>query len=119
MTLPTPNTLMRMHWSRRRRLQRRVCELVWCAMREAGIRPRAPLGCCRVQITRYSRRRCDVDALHGTGKLLLDVLQPASRRHPEGLGVIADDSPDCIVEYRVEHARGGHRTDVMIEAVDL
>jgi hypothetical protein len=115
MTMPTPNTLLRMHWAKRRRLQRRVSELVWCALRQAGIGRADPIDRCRMSLTRYSRRRCDVDALGGTAKLLLDVLQPPSRRHPEGLGVIVDDSPDCVIEFHVEHACGAHRTDVLIE----
>jgi hypothetical protein len=110
MTLPTPNTLLRMHWAKRRRMQRQVCKLVWIALRETGIRMGAPLDRCRVLVTRYSRRRPDVDAKNGTAKLLLDVLQPSSKRHPEGLGVIADDTDTCIVEFHVE-------TDVVIEPV--
>lgn len=117
-TLPTLNMLLRLHWSKRRRIQSRVSQLVWLDLQRQGIRLSAPIGRCRIRIRRYSRRSPDVDSLPSTGKLLLDVLQPASKTHPQGLGVIADDTPECIVEYRVEHAVGKNRMDVEIEAVD-
>lgn len=53
-----------------------------------------------------------------TAKLLLDVLQPASKRHPGGLGVIADDSSRCIELPHMEHVpKRIACTDVEIEAV--
>lgn len=117
-TLPTLNTLLRLHWAKRRRIQSRVSQLVWLELRRQGIRRDIPIAKCRIRIRRYSRRSPDVDSLPSTGKLLLDVLQPSSRTHPQGLGLIADDTPECIVDYQVEHAAGKNRMDIEIEAVD-
>jgi len=118
-TLPTLNMLLRLHWSKRRRIQSRVSQLVWLEMQRQGLRPASPITRCRIRIRRYSRRSPDVDSLPSTGKLLLDVLQPASRAHPQGLGVIADDTPECIVDYKVEHVAGKNRMDIESEPIGV
>jgi hypothetical protein len=118
-TLPTPNVLLRLHWSKRGRIQRRVATMIGGALLQAGWRPGAPLAAVEVRIRRYSAKQPDPDALPGTAKLILDALQPASKRHPYGLGVIADDSAKCVKALHVEHVgKRQARTEIEIEAAE-
>lgn len=120
MTLPTLNTLLRMHWSKRRRMQQEVAWECMRAMRLSGIRIDSPIEHCDIVIVRHSRREPDPDGMPGTAKLLLDALQPRSKTHPCGLGVIADDGPKCIRRLEVRHAQAvrcrsaGHLTEIGI-----
>lgn len=123
MTLPTLNVLLRMHWSKRRRLQQEVAWECMRAMRLASIRADKPMDRCEVRIVRHSRREPDPDGLPGTAKLLLDALQPRSKVHPCGLGLIVDDGPKCIRKLTVQHAKAlrikadGHLTQVFVTEV--
>lgn len=95
--LPTPNQLLRMHWATRSRLNRTVASEVWAAMAQARIRkPDAPLPYAIVVVERHSSTEPDPDALRGCAKPLLDAIQPASKRHPYGLGLIANDDARSI-----------------------
>lgn len=115
-TLPTPNDLMRMHFGLRGRIRARISKMVLCATN--GKRPREPIKRCTITIWRYSARDVDVDARNGTAKLLLDVLQPYSKRCPNGLGIIANDDAKCIERLEVIHVpKRVARTDVRIEEV--
>lgn len=118
-TLPTVNTLLRLHWRKRGRIQQRVASLAAAELRKLGAIPRTePLTRVAVRIKRYSSQSPDPDAITSTAKLLLDCLQPASKRHPYGLGLIEDDSHAVIVSLTVEHVgQRVARTDVEIEAV--
>jgi hypothetical protein len=116
-TLPTLNVLLRAHWRKRGRMQRHVAWLVLAELRKIGALPRTePLRQVHVRIKRYSSRAPDPDAIDSTAKLLMDSLQPQSRRHPYGLGLIVDDSAHCVVSLHVEHVpKRIARTDVEIE----
>ncbi len=119
-TLPTINTLLRMHWRKRGVLLSKIQYAVYVALAQSNQLPqgRAPMARCRIRIRRFSRNEPDVDALKATAKLLLDVLQPLSKRHPKGLGLIADDSSACIAELHVEHVpKHMARTEVEIEQI--
>lgn len=115
-TLPTVNAMLRLHWRQRTRIAKRVQKLVWIALTKLKLLPMAPMQRVHIRIKRYSRQAPDPDGLATTAKILLDVLQPCSKRHPHGLGVIADDSSACIASLHVEHvSKRLARTEVEIE----
>ncbi len=105
---PSPNTMLRTHWSARRRY---IADLAW-QVRAAllGPLPTSPIARARVTVWRHSVQPLDSDALAGSVKFLLDVLQPPSPRHPYGLGVLQDDRADCC-ELTVRWVTTKHRTD--------
>jgi hypothetical protein len=112
--LPTLNTLLRMHWAKRKALLAQVSMFV-CA--SVGARSGAPMARAHVDIKRYSTQEPDVDGMPGTAKLILDVFQPASKRHPCGLGYILDDSSKCIT-LAVTHVKSREkRTDFLITEI--
>lgn len=112
--LPTVNKLLRMHWNVRRKLANRWA---W-EVRAAATPPPTPLQRCAIIIERESTQEPDPDGLKNTAKILLDVLQPCSTRHPLGLGFIAEDNSGCILELVVRHVAGnGERTRVVIREV--
>lgn len=116
-TLPTLNVLLRLHWSKRQRIARRVQQLVWVELRKQGLLPMVPMQRARIQVRRFSSNEPDPDGMPSTAKLLLDVLQPMSKRHPLGLGVIVNDDSDSITLH-VEHVpKRVARTEVEIEAL--
>lgn len=117
-TLPLLNSLLRTHWSKRRR---NTTTLAW-EVRGAldGQLPTHPLLRARVVIERWSVGTPDRDGLVASCKPLLDVLQPASDRHPYGLGVIAGDDPAHLtleVLGRRAATRAGQQTVVTITEV--
>ena len=92
-TLPTLNTVLRAHWTKRRKSRN---ALAWAVVSAIGRqRPLSPFSKARVRIERHSVGTPDEDGVQV--KALLDVLQPFSPRHPAGLGVITNDSPAFLV----------------------
>lgn len=84
-----------------------------------GKRPSEPFTRARITIERHSAGSPDVDGLYGGLKPLLDVLQPRSKRCPNGLGIIANDSPRAL-EVRLSPVacpRGRGKTVVTISEV--
>lgn len=114
---PSPNTLMRTHWAKRSKMTR---ELAW-KIREAiaGGLPEAPFATSRVSVWRHSIQPLDADALCASAKLLMDAMQPASKRHPYGLGIIADDRAD-VCELNVRWVKAKRRVDqrMVVEVCD-
>jgi hypothetical protein len=112
--LPLWNQIMRMHWAKRQQTLRLVAWHVLAAMvKECVSRPSVPIQRARVTVRRHSPKVPDKDGLNA--KHLLDVLQPLSKRHPCGLGIIAGDDPDHL-ESSIEHFHSYEkRTDVLIE----
>lgn len=90
---PTGNQWLRIHWAKRKKMIEAIA---------AEIRAQIPAASgitfdsAKVHIIRQSSSRPDEDGLYGSVKGILDALQPASKRHPYGTYVIADDSSDCI-----------------------
>jgi hypothetical protein len=119
---PLLNKWQRMHWSQRKK---RGEAISWAIRLQIGPLPDQPMRKCKVHVERESPVAPDVDGLYGSCKPLLDALVPLGkpdkngrRRHPYGLGVIADDNPDCITELVVKHVKGPrHRTVVTIQEV--
>lgn len=91
---PMLNEYLRWHWAKQRQHTK---ELSWLVLKAVGLdKHRVPLQKCIVVIERYtkSKRRLDWDGLLGGCKGLLDAL---TKTHPSGVGLIMDDSTDCIV----------------------
>lgn len=113
--VPLLNQLLRMHWAKRRKWSRDIAWAIRAAL-PANQYPASPLKKCRIHIERESTREPDEDGLYGSAKPVLDALQPPSKRHPLGLGIIADDSPRCLLRLTVRHLAGkGQRTIIRIE----
>ena len=107
--LPGQNVLLRMHWAKRRDMRARVAWSIRAALLERGtgfLLGSPPIRRCRISLTRLCRKPLDPDNLPSSFKFVLDCLQPPSPRHPNGLGVIADDSAACLVESRYLQAPG-------------
>lgn len=117
---PTMNYWQRMHWSRRKRLGKEIAMWLVVAINKSGAaRPDRPIARCRILVERESTQEPDYDGLVGGLKPLLDALQPAGRRHPYGIGLIADDSPRCLIDLETRHIPGkGQRTRIRIEPVE-
>lgn len=88
-----PKGLKRMHW----RTEKRLKDTLATSIRmQVPLATGIPFQRARVEIVRYSAQEPDRDNLHGMCKPILDVLQISSKRHPYGVCVIEDDSPDHI-----------------------
>ena len=112
---PTLNTWQRMHWTKRQELGREFATLIALACPR---RPAAPLVTCRIVIERFSTQNPDRDGRYGGVKPVLDALQPLSKRHPYGLGFIADDNDDCVLDLKVLHVKSSlKRTRITITPV--
>lgn len=97
MVPPGGNGLLRMHWAKRKRMARD-----WWHLLNPGVgHPGLPMQECKVTIKCHVRRPMDQDNRVFRAKVLLDVLQPASPRHPHGLGIIASDAPTCLRDLEV------------------
>jgi hypothetical protein len=83
-----------MHWGAKTRLRK---DLAWW-IRAHEQPPKEPWQKARIHITRHSSSKPDYGNLVESAKPILDVLQPNSKRHPQGLGFIVDDSPDHLEE---------------------
>lgn len=99
---PTLNEWQRMHWAKRKRVGQSIA---WAILSEHPQR-RDPIKRCYIRVERTSTQAPDIDGLVGGMKPLLDALQPASKRHPYGLGLIADDGPKCLLSLSVLHVPG-------------
>ncbi len=94
MLLLPMNTARPLHWGAKTRLRQ---DLSWW-FRAHSKPPKEPWQKARIHITRHSSVKPDYGNLVESAKPLLDVLQPNSSRHPQGLGFIIDDSPDHLEE---------------------
>lgn len=106
--LPTPNQSLRLHWSKRRK---HIRDIAWQAkILMLGKIPAEPFARARVRVWRHGITPLDPDAITASAKMLLDVLQPQSRRHPYGLGVIANDDAASL-ELSVQWIKAARRVD--------
>lgn len=114
--LPTGNQLRRTyrHYWKYRKLVISIAEEIWVATR--GMMPPEPYQDAAVRVERHSSREPDIDNLYASVKPVLDALQPLSKRHPYGLGIIVDDSPRHISldVIHVKAKKGGGKTVVEI-----
>lgn len=113
--LMTLNELLRMHWNMRRKVAN---ELAW-EVRSQALPPAKPIRHCKITIERTSTQEPDPDGIKSCAKLLLDILQPCSLKHPLGLGFIYEDSSACIRDLHVRHVRGtAKRTRIIIQELE-
>jgi hypothetical protein len=102
---PTLNEILRLHWRKRQAYQRQQAWILRAAIGRQ--RPASPFARAHVRIERRSTGTADHDGFIGGLKLLIDCLLPASKQHPCGLGIIADDNPAVMtldaVQVRVRH----------------
>ena len=103
--LPLLNAWERTHY---RAKARHKVALAWEVLAAVGTKPAKPIDRAEVLIWRHSVREPDQDGLIAKG--ILDVLQPASKRHPYGLGIIAGDDPAHLV-CRIQHVTAKRRAD--------
>lgn len=89
---PSNNAIKGMHWMAYRTLRQRwrVQVLVHGL---AGTRPAQPLPRSALVVVRRCAGVLDWDNAYGGLKPVLDTLVAASTRNPDGLGLVADDSP--------------------------
>lgn len=101
-------------------------DLAWEVVAELGRRrPAKPFERAELTVTRYSVGMLDEDNLQACRKALTDVLQPTSKRHPNGLGIILNDDPvhlkSTVLQVRVKHLAEQHTLVVIrdLGAVNL
>ncbi len=114
----TLNELRRMHF--RAYAKHRIAIAFEVLARTVKQRPDAPFARARIVVERHGERDVDFDGLVGGLKPLLDVIQPFHvHTRPNGIGIIANDSPSCLtVEVRpVRCARGAGKTIVTISEI--
>jgi hypothetical protein len=111
--LPLWNTVMRTHhWQRAKTLRTLAGEVGWAIVEVPGqYRPSEPFTTAKITITRRSTGDPDPDGL--SLKYLLDVLQPASSRHPYGLGIIKEDTAKHLgaMGAVIRHEHVAHRVE--------
>lgn len=90
---PSLNKMLRMHWSKRRKLAK---TMAWEVLAVAGRPTREPLKQCRIEAVRVTRQLLDTDGLYGSMKMFLDCLVECTKQNPYGLGFIVDDNPECL-----------------------
>ncbi|GAC1601575.1 MAG: hypothetical protein NVS3B2_04580 [Ramlibacter sp.] len=114
--LPTANVVIRMQHHVRARMRNTICAHVKVATQ--GQRPPTPFLRARVTVERIGKAEPDADGLGVSSKFLLDVLQPLSKRHPSGLGIIHEDNPkhlEFVARYERVAKGEEQRTRVLIE----
>lgn len=130
LSAPTPslNETLRWHWAKKKKAQKAMAwgiktqptsgsVTTWDATRRCTVEDYCPIPRARVRITRHGSRLLDEDNLIGGCKGLVDVLKPASKSNPYGLGIIAGDEPDklALTVWQVKCARADACTWVEIE----
>lgn len=108
-----PNKWQRMHWRAKSRQLRELAQIIALLVPQAVQKPQTNV---RVSIVRYSSVEPDPDAKQFV-KPILDVMQPPSKRHPYGIGLIVDDSSEHIdLDVRWERCKQGKgRVTVNVE----
>lgn len=97
--LPLMNKWQRMHWQKRRRINKGFS---WMVREALGPWNKDPITACEIRIERYSAGTPDPDAI--VAKPLLDALVVRTKRNPYGLGIILDDNPSVILKLTIETA---------------
>ena len=103
--LPLLNRWERMHWRAKSKHKQELAREIWALT--AG-QVAAPLERAEVLVWRHSIREPDHDGL--IVKSLLDALQPASKRHPYGIGIIAGDDSEHVT-CKIQHVTAKRRAE--------
>jgi len=117
---PSLNEIREMHFHAYRRLRFRFRNRVLEALESK--RPEAPLPCALVEVRRYCAGSLDWDNALGGLKPLLDCLVEPTKRNPDGLSLIRDDSPRSMplppFMWQLPAPRGKGWTEVFIYELD-
>lgn len=112
-----PNRKKNLHWGTVSQL---IHELSQEVAQVIGQGPAEPLSKAHITVFRHGIQEPDKDNLTASLKWLLDVLQPRSKKHPYGLGIIAGDDPAHLT-HEIFHiqckTRAEQRTVVNIREV--
>ena len=118
--LPASNSSRNVHWRVKHRERKEWQVSMMIAL--GRNRFREPIERASVIFIRRSAREGDYCNLVSSFKLIEDLLQPASKRNPGGLGLIVGDDPQHLeAEYRWEKAprgKGSVRIEVSEAKVD-
>ena len=105
---PSNNAIKAMHFHAYKKLRNGWRASVLAAI--GGKAPTAPIARSALEIERYCAGSLDWDNAYGGSKPLLDCLVVPSARNPDGLGLIADDSPKFIPDaprvFQLQAKRG-------------
>lgn len=93
---PSDNAIKGMHFHAYKKLRKSWRVNILMAI--GGKVPAAPLLCSALEVEWYCAGSLDWDNDFGGLKPLLDFLVAPSAQKPDGLGLIADDSPCCFFE---------------------
>jgi len=69
------------------------------------LRPKVPWEKWSILIEREGKKKPDHGAIWSGAKPIPDILQPRSV-HKLGLGIVKNDSPDCLIHWAAEHIQG-------------
>jgi len=111
------------HWAAKHKAKKAL-QSTWAWEIATSLMPDKPamLRRARVTVYRHSVGTLDADNAYGGCKALIDVLKPASKRNPHGLGLIEDDSPEhLLLDVRQVRAakRADQKTVVVIEPLHV
>lgn len=117
---PSNNELKEMHFHAYRRLRYRFRYLVLKALE--GRRPKEPIPYSALEVRRYCAGQLDWDNALGGLKPLMDCLVQQTKRNPDGLGLIVDDSPRSMplspYMLQLPAKRGAGSTELLVYEVD-
>lgn len=112
--LPTLNAIRGMHHQQYKKLRESLAWEIRAQYRHKG----EPIKLCLIFVERHgSGKTPDWVNLYGCFKPLEDCLVQSSKSHPNGLGIIFDDSPDYVKSLTVipmKAERGKEKTVVTI-----
>jgi hypothetical protein len=114
----TLNDLRRMHYRTYAKYRANLAFEVFALT--TGRRPASPMPRASIVVERHGEREVDWDGLYGGIKPLLDVLQPFHvTGRPNGVGIIANDSPSCldVKVVPIRCRRGEGKTVVTIQEI--
>ena len=103
--IPLLNEFLSMHWSKRMNYSKQVAAEIAVAIPKHK-RPLKPWDKWSILVERESTKAPDPGAIWGGAKPIPDVLQPVSKKHPRGLGIVREDSPDSLIAYAELHVQG-------------
>jgi hypothetical protein len=114
--LPSLNQTLRTHWAKRGRQRDKLAWEIMAQLGGPAHFPRPMFERCRVTVTRHGTKLLDHDNLAGSCKLLVDSLCAPSKRHPMGLGIIVDDTPErCELIAKQDKRTNAPATIVLVE----
>jgi hypothetical protein len=107
----------RKHWAVKRSDKTRLANEVMVGIGGPRYFPHPPFARARITVERCSAGRLDPDNLAASCKGLLDVLCVPTPTHPNGLGIIDDDTSDHIelILRQSPAPRGAGSTSVTVE----